>query len=358
MGVDSTRSHRVRRHFDMDAKAKALFRQRAAQRAAVNKSSGAARPAKTQKISETASAPGGGARGVMAPPPPRAPSPANPGNAPAPLPAGFFDGDKPVASAGTKRPREEETNRPTASSSEGANVLAMVMGDDDDDGDADDADVDAAANASGVPPIDAADGPPGQAFAMPPPKPASADGKDLMSLLHPSVLKGPGFFQEAASKSEEKKESNVKDTHRTAEDEEMDLMLKGSDLPAGFFEDAAKSRKEKAKESKEKQRTEDEEMAAFEAEIADDVDTAQEKEHEEEERRAYERVLEVVEAQRVMDQHLDEIKNKMREAKERRDAAAAQAKTVVSQKEEDMSDIDSDEEAAFEDFSNDWRARG
>jgi rhamnose utilization protein RhaD (predicted bifunctional aldolase and dehydrogenase) len=99
-------------------------------------------------------------------------------------------------------------------------------------------------------------------------------------------------------------------------------------------------------------------MAAFEAEIADDVDTAQEKEHEEEERRAYERVLEVVEAQRVMDQHLDEIKNKMREAKERRDAAAAQAKTVVSQKEEDMSDIDSDEEAAFEDFSNDWRARG
>jgi hypothetical protein len=31
---------------------------------------------------------------------------------------------------------------------------------------------------------------------------------------------------------------------------------------------------------------------------------------------------------------------------------------VVSQKEEDMSDIDSDEEAAFEDFSNDWRARG
>ena len=43
----------------MDAKAKALFRQRAAQRAAVNKSSGAARPAKTQKISETASAPGG-----------------------------------------------------------------------------------------------------------------------------------------------------------------------------------------------------------------------------------------------------------------------------------------------------------
>ena len=62
MGVDSTRSHRVRRHFDMDAKAKALFRQRAAQRAAVNKSSSAARPAKTQKISETASAPGGGAR--------------------------------------------------------------------------------------------------------------------------------------------------------------------------------------------------------------------------------------------------------------------------------------------------------
>ena len=100
------------------------------------------------------------------------------------------------------------------------------------------------------------------------------------------------------------------------------------------------------------------EMAAFEAEIADDVDTAQEKEHEEEERRAYERVLEVVEAQRMMDQHLDQIKNKMREAKERRDAAAAQAKTVVSQKEEDMSDIDSDEEAAFEDFSNDWRARG
>ena len=84
----------------------------------------------------------------------------------------------------------------------------------------------------------------------------------------------------------------------------------------------------------------------------------EEKEHEEEERRAYERVLEVVEAQRVMDEHLDEIKNKMREAKERRDAAAAQAKTVVSQKDEDMSDIDSDEEAAFEDFSNDWRARG
>ena len=52
-------------------------------------------------------------------------------------------------------------------------------------------------------------------------------------------------------------------------------------------------------------------------------------EHEEEERRAYERVLEVVEAQRVMDQHLDEIKNKMREAKERRDAAAAQAKAAV-----------------------------
>ena len=59
-----------------------------------------------------------------------------------------------------------------------------------------------------------------------------------------------------------------------------------------------------------------------------------------------------------MDQHLDEIKNKMREAKERRDAAAAQASTVVMQKEEDMSDIDSEEEAAFEDFSNDWRARG
>jgi hypothetical protein len=65
-------------------------------------------------------------------------------------------------------------------------------------------------------------------------------------------------------------------------------------------------------------------MAAFEAEIADDVDTAQEKEHEEEERRAYERVLEVVEAQRVMDQHLDEIKNKMREAKKGRGGGAGQ----------------------------------
>ena len=72
-------------------------------------------------------------------------------------------------------------------------------------------------------------------------------------------------------------------------------------------------------------------MAAFEAEIADDVEALEEREHEEAEERAYERIVELVEEQKIADKHLDELKAKMREVKER--AAAEEAE--VNAKETD-----------------------
>ncbi|ACO67905.1 predicted protein [Micromonas commoda] len=295
----------------MDAKAKALFRQRAAQRAAVNASQG--RPAKTQRTGDSTFAPGGSS--VMPPPPPR---PASVPSSSAP-PAGFFDAEtEPKPTTGGKRGRSE------APAGEGTDVLAMVMGggdDDDDDGDDGDAAGAGAGNNAAAP----------KPFVLPPPsKPVADSLKDLkgdsaLAFLHPDVLKA------------------------------------GDKPPFGFFEAAARSDKERAATERAKARTADEEMAAFEAEIADDVEALEEREHEEAEERAYERIVELVEEQKIADKHLDELKAKMREVKERAAAAAAEAKaaketeTEVGTGEEALSDIDSDEEREFEEFANDWR---
>ena len=292
----------------MDAKAKALFRQRAAQRAAVNASQG--RPAKTQRTGDSTFAPGGSS--VMPPPPPR---PASVPSSSAP-PAGFFDAEtEPKPTTGGKRGRSE------APAGEGTDVLAMVMGggdDDDDDGDDGDAAGAGAGNNAAAP----------KPFVLPPPsKPVADSLKDLkgdsaLAFLHPDVLKA------------------------------------GDKPPFGFFEAAARSDKERAATERAKARTADEEMAAFEAEIADDVEALEEREHEEAEERAYERIVELVEEQKIADQHLDELKAKLREVKERAAAQEAEVnakETDAGTREEALSDIDSEEEREFEEFSNDWR---
>ena len=299
----------------MDAKAKALFRQRAAQRAAVNASQG--RPSKTQRTGDSTSAPGGSS---MPPPPPR---PASTPSSSAP-PAGFFDAEtEPKPTAGGKRGRSE------APAGEGTDVLAMVMGDDDDDDDdAGDGDAgDAAAAGAG-------DATAPKPFVLPPPSKPIADtlkdlkGDSALAFLHPDVLKaGDGKKGDRG-------------------------------FPGGFFEAAARSDKERAATERAKARTADEEMAAFEAEIADDVEALEEREHEEAEERAYERIVELVEEQKIADQHLDELKAKLREVKERAAAQEAEVKakeTDAGTREEALSDIDSEEEREFEEFSNDWR---
>ena len=287
----------------MDAKAKALFRQRAAQRAAVNASQG--RPAKTQRTGDSTVAPRGSS--VMPPPPPR---PASVPSSSA-APAGFFDAEtEPKPTPGGKRGRSE------APAGEGTDVLAMVMGGDGDAGDAA-----AAATGAGI-----ATAP--KPFVLPPPsKPISDSLKDLkgdaaLGFLHPDVLKAVG---------------------------------KGDRPPGGFFEAAARSDKERAATERQKARTADEEMAAFEAEIADDVEALEEREHEEAEARAYERIVELVEEQKIADKHLDELKAKLREVKERAAAEAKAKETEVGTGEEALSDIDSDEEREYEEFANDWR---
>lgn len=251
----------------MDAKAKALFRQRAAQRAAVNASQG--RPAKTQRTGDSTVAPRGSS--VMPPPPPR---PASVPSSSA-APAGFFDA--------------ETEPKPTP----GAGIATAP-----------------------------------KPFVLPPPsKPISDSLKDLkgdaaLGFLHPDVLKAVG---------------------------------KGDRPPGGFFEAAARSDKERAATERQKARTADEEMAAFEAEIADDVEALEEREHEEAEARAYERIVELVEEQKIADKHLDELKEKLREVKERAAAEAKAKETEVGTGEEALSDIDSDEEREYEEFANDWR---
>ena len=294
----------------MDAKAKALFRQRAAQRAAVNASQG--RPAKTQRTGDSTVAPRGSS--VMPPPPPR---PASVPSSSA-APAGFFDAEtEPKPTPGGKRGRSE------APAGEGTDVLAMVMGgdDDDDDGDGDAGDAAAAATGAGIATA------PKPFVLSPPSKPISDSLKDLkgdaaLGFLHPDVLKAVG---------------------------------KGDRPPGGFFEAAARSDKERAATERQKARTADEEMAAFEAEIADDVEALEEREHEEAEARAYERIVELVEEQKIADKHLDELKAKLREVKERAAAEAKAKETEVGTGEEALSDIDSDEEREYEEFANDWR---
>ena len=246
----------------------------------------------------------------MPPPPPR---PASTPSSSAP-PAGFFDAEtEPKPTAGGKRGRSE------APAGEGTDVLAMVMGDDDDDDDDDDG--------------DAGDAIAPKPFVLPPPSKPIADtlkdlkGDSALAFLHPDVLK--------------------------AGDGE-----KGDRPPGGFFDAAARSDKERAATERRKARTADEEMAAFEAEIADDVEALEEREHEEAEERAYERIVELVEEQKIADRHLDELKAKLREVKERAAAAAAEVKakeTDAGTREEALSDIDSEEEREFEEFSNDWR---
>jgi zinc finger protein 830 len=196
----------------------------------------------------------------------------------------------------------------------------MVMGDDDDDDD----DGDDAGDAAGAGAGNNAAAP--KPFVLPPPsKPVADSLKDLkgdsaLAFLHPDVLKA------------------------------------GDKPPFGFFEAAARSDKERAATERAKARTADEEMAAFEAEIADDVEALEEREHEEAEERAYERIVELVEEQKIADKHLDELKAKMREVKEMREAKAAkETETEVGTGEEALSDIDSDEEREFEEFANDWR---
>ena len=250
----------------------------------------------------------------MPPPPPR---PASVPSSSA-APAGFFDAEmEPKPTPGGKRGRSE------APAGEGTDVLAMVMGgdDDDDDGDGDAGDAAAAATGAGI-----ATAP--KPFVLPPPsKPISDSLKDLkgdaaLGFLHPDVLKAVG---------------------------------KGDRPPGGFFEAAARSDKERAATERQKARTADEEMAAFEAEIADDVEALEEREHEEEEARAYERIVELVEEQKIADKHLDELKAKLREVKERAAAEAKAKETEVGTGEEALSDIDSDEEREYEEFANDWR---
>ena len=245
----------------------------------------------------------------MPPPPPR---PASVPSSSAP-PAGFFDAEtEPKPTTGGKRGRSE------APAGEGTDVLAMVMGggdDDDDDGDDGDAAGAGAGNNAAAP----------KPFVLPPPsKPVADSLKDLkgdsaLAFLHPDVLKA------------------------------------GDKPPFGFFEAAARSDKERAATERAKARTADEEMAAFEAEIADDVEALEEREHEEAEERAYERIVELVEEQKIADKHLDELKEKLREVKERAAAEAKAKETEVGTGEEALSDIDSDEEREFEEFANDWR---
>ena len=245
----------------------------------------------------------------MPPPPPR---PASVPSSSA-APAGFFDAEtEPKPTPGGKRGRSE------APAGEGTDVLAMVMGggdDDDDDGDDGDAAGAGAGNNAAAP----------KPFVLPPPsKPVADSLKDLkgdsaLAFLHPDVLKA------------------------------------GDKPPFGFFEAAARSDKERAATERAKARTADEEMAAFEAEIADDVEALEEREHEEAEARAYERIVELVEEQKIADKHLDELKAKLREVKERAAAEAKAKETEVGTGEEALSDIDSDEEREFEEFANDWR---